>query len=45
MGEIADAMINGDLCEQCGDYIGNGIGIPQKCSDCKPRKKKKNKKK
>jgi len=34
MGEIADAMINGELCEQCGVYIGAGDGYPRLCAGC-----------
>lgn len=26
MGEIADAMLNGDMCECCGEYLGEGEG-------------------
>lgn len=33
MGEIADAMLDGTLCECCGTYIGEGDGFPQYCSD------------
>lgn len=33
MGEIADDMISGELCEACGEYIGCGDeGIPMYCS-------------
>ena len=32
MGEIAEAMLNGELCEACGEYIGDGDGIPGYCS-------------
>lgn len=33
MGEIADAMIEGDLCEGCGMALdGEGYGIPRYCS-------------
>ena len=45
MGEIADMMLDGTLCLQCGVYIpeeehkANGIqlpaGYPIKCNDCK----------
>lgn len=37
MGDIADAMIDGDLCESCGGYIDDegGQGFPRKCEDCK----------
>jgi len=34
MGEIADMMMNGDLCEQCGVYIGPGDGFPALCPAC-----------
>jgi hypothetical protein len=34
MGEIADAMLDGTLCECCGEYIGEGgAGYPRYCSD------------
>ena len=32
MGEIADAMLDGSLCEGCGAYIGCDVGYPQYCS-------------
>lgn len=28
MGDIADMMLDGTLCECCGEYIGDGGGIP-----------------
>ena len=35
MGEIADAMINGLLCEQCGCLIdGEEPGYPRSCAEC-----------
>jgi len=43
MGEIAEMMLDGTLCEECGLYIGLGQGIPRKCHNCKPRKRKKKK--
>lgn len=34
MGEIADMMIEGDLCEACGSALsGTGYGIPRYCSN------------
>ncbi len=38
MGEIADAIINGELCEGCGGYVpGTPPGYPRYCSNaCKP---------
>lgn len=35
MGDAADDIINGDCCEECGEWIGNGEGYPQKCRGCK----------
>lgn len=33
MGEIAEAMINGDFCEGCGMVLsGEGMGFPRYCS-------------
>ena len=32
MGEIADMMLDGTLCEGCGDYIGDAEGFPRYCS-------------
>lgn len=34
MEEVAESMINGELCEQCGSYIGEATGYPRKCEDC-----------
>ena len=35
MGEMADLMINGDLCGICGVYMeGEGEGFPRYCSGC-----------
>jgi hypothetical protein len=35
MGEIADMMLEGVLCECCGVYIGDDVGYPMKCEDCR----------
>ncbi len=33
MGEIADMMLEGDLCEGCGSFIDlKGAGFPRYCS-------------
>jgi len=45
MGDIADMMIEGILCECCGEYIGNSVGYPRKCSYCMGESYEKNKKK
>lgn len=34
MGEIAEMMIDGTLCERCGEYIGGPVGYPSYCSGC-----------
>jgi hypothetical protein len=46
MGEIAEMMLNGFYCEQCGCLIdGEETGYPRKCEDCekesKPKKRRK----
>lgn len=39
MGEIADDMVNGLICEQCGTFIdGREPGYPRRCADCKKEK-------
>ena len=34
MGDIADAMIDGELCQECGTYMGDACGYPRSCLDC-----------
>lgn len=36
MGEIADMMLDGTLCEGCGELIddGDGDGFPRRCAGC-----------
>lgn len=34
MGDIADMMLDGTLCEGCGEYLGEGDGFPQRCPGC-----------
>jgi hypothetical protein len=34
MGEMADYMINGDDCQYCGEYLGEGDGYPRSCAGC-----------
>mgnify|MGYP000173711009 CR=1 FL=1 len=34
MGEYADAILDGDMCQICGMYVINGDGSPQTCPDC-----------
>lgn len=36
MGEIAEMMLDGTLCEGCGVYMpGASQGVPRRCGDCK----------
>jgi len=36
MGDKADMMLDGTLCERCGSYIEEGEpeGFPRLCEDC-----------
>lgn len=34
MGEIADLMLEGCLCQVCGEDMGEGDGFPQTCAAC-----------
>lgn len=54
MGEIADMMLDGTMCEQCGEWLGDPMsepqGFPGLCPSCasrdvEPRKTHKQKKK
>ena len=36
MGEIANAILDGTLCEWCGVYIGEPVGYPRRCFGCDP---------
>lgn len=31
---MAEQIINGDFCELCGEYLGEGDGFPRKCKGC-----------
>lgn len=39
MGEIADDLLSGDFCQECGVFIGDGDGFPRTCDGCKGTKK------
>lgn len=44
MGEIADMMLDGTLCQCCGEFLdGDSPGYPRYCSSCRPNKKRKKK--
>lgn len=32
MGEYAEMMLDGTLCECCGEFLGDSDGIPGYCS-------------
>jgi len=34
MGEIADSMIEGELCQFYGEYLGEACGYPRSCGAC-----------
>lgn len=35
MGEVAEMMIEGLLCEQCGEFLdGDEAGYARKCDGC-----------
>lgn len=36
MGDVADGILNGDDCQECGIYMGGGEGFPRSCADCDP---------
>jgi len=35
MGDVAEMMLEGTLCETCGVFIGDGDGYPRRCRSCK----------
>lgn len=34
MGDIADMMLDGQMCQWCGDILGDGDGYPVVCRGC-----------
>lgn len=39
MGEIADMMLDGTMCQGCGEWLNDGEdgpGYPGYCAGCKP---------
>lgn len=34
MGEYAEMMIDGTLCQVCGEFMGDTPGHPRTCSGC-----------
>ena len=35
MGEITEMILDGILCDCCGEYMGEGDGYPVTCDGCK----------
>jgi hypothetical protein len=44
MGDIAEMMLDGTLCEWCGERVGEAVGYPRKCLACREEAKKEKKK-
>lgn len=34
MGDIAEMMLDGTLCQVCGCYVGEPEGFPRTCEEC-----------
>lgn len=35
MGDYAEMILDGEVCATCGEWIGDEIGYPRECEDCK----------
>jgi hypothetical protein len=35
MGEIAEMMLGGDMCERCGEFMDGGSGFARLCAGCR----------
>ena len=35
MGDIADMILEGELCQECGAYMDGADGYPRTCHSCK----------
>jgi hypothetical protein len=33
MGEVAEMLLDGTMCETCGEFIGDAVGYPRSCCD------------
>lgn len=42
MGEYADMMLDGTMCQGCGEYIGSDNGFPTFCKGCAREDRKAN---
>lgn len=43
MGEIAEMMLEGALCQVCGVYLSEGDGYPVSCNSCSGEQKNRTK--
>lgn len=44
MGDAADMVLDGDVCQECGQWIEDGgSGFPQSCRDCIKDEERENK--
>lgn len=34
MGKVAEMMLDGTLCQVCGDFMGDDCGYPRTCAAC-----------
>lgn len=34
MGDVAESMLDGSFCQQCGEWIGEPGGYPKSCPAC-----------
>jgi hypothetical protein len=34
VGEIAEMVIDGCMCQDCMCFIGDGVGYPRRCASC-----------
>lgn len=34
MDDFAEAIVNGDFCQECGCFMGTGAGYPRSCLSC-----------
>src|SRR5579859_1616962 len=45
MGEYAEYILNGDDCQYCSEYLGEGDGYPRTCRSCRDEERQKPEKK
>ncbi len=38
---MADAVMNGEMCESCSETLGEATGYPRRCTDCEEQIKRK----